>query len=233
MCALSTKVLRQGGPSACNMKQGRNAALAHGTLVGLWHVSFYGRECGTVNPQAPHPYPSPHRPPPSDFRRGKLGRGKFPWARFTPGGARSSLARGYSQVIPSGFQGGKWTFTEANKGNEGLRDLRRNVRDGGDSVLTHGLLFLAIVGDEIELRPCDAFELGGAFRAGKVVADAEGVTLKFVDRGVGLAFVWSFGAGDSHALGFAGGIERVSALVGFSSGQDVILTVVEVQADAL
>src|ERR1035438_8360311 len=97
----------------------------------------------------------------------------------------------------------------------------------------HELLFLAVVGDEIELRARDALELCRAFYAGKVVADAEGVTLEFVDRGESLALVRSFGAGNGHTLGPAGGIERVCALVGFASDEDFILPIVEFEADAL
>jgi hypothetical protein len=95
------------------------------------------------------------------------------------------------------------------------------------------LLFLAVVGDELEPRARDALELSKAFRAGKVVTDAEGVTPEFVDRRGSLVLVRSFGAGNGHALGLAGGIERVSALVGVASDEDLMLAVVEFEADAL
>ena len=93
--------------------------------------------------------------------------------------------------------------------------------------------FLAVVGDEIKTRARSALELGRAFRAGKVVTDAQGIALKFVDRGESLALVRSFGAGNGHALGLRCGIERVSSLVGLVSDQDFILTVIEFEADAL
>jgi len=97
---------------------------------------------------------------------------------------------------------------------------------------SHELLLPAIVGHEIELCARDALELCGAFRAGKIVADEESVALKFIDRRESLAMVRSFGAGNSHALGLAGGIESVSALVRFVSDEDFILTVGEFEADA-
>src|SRR5260370_38156805 len=95
------------------------------------------------------------------------------------------------------------------------------------------LFFFAAVGDEIELRALHTLELCGAFRAGKVIADAEGVTLQFVDRGQSLPIVRSFGAGNSHALGLAGGIERVSPLVRQASAGTLILAVVKFEADGL
>src|ERR1035438_2966824 len=71
------------------------------------------------------------------------------------------------------------------------------------------LFLLPIVGHEIEARARDALELGGAFRAGKVVADAERVTFEFVDRRESLAAARSCRAGNGHALGLGGGIQRV------------------------
>ena len=95
------------------------------------------------------------------------------------------------------------------------------------------LLFLAVVSDQIEPRALDALELCGAFRSGKILADAESVTLKCIDRGESLANIWSFGAVNGHALWLAGGIERVGAFVGVASDRDFILTVFELEANAL
>src|SRR2546421_5750696 len=68
------------------------------------------------------------------------------------------------------------------------------------ALLRNTLLLFARVGNEIKLCAGDALELSGALRAGKVVADAEGITLEFIDRGESLAIVGPFGAENGHAL---------------------------------
>ena len=90
-----------------------------------------------------------------------------------------------------------------------------------------------MVGHEIELRAGTGLKLRGAFRAGKVVADAERAVLEFIDRGESLAVVRSLRAGDDHALGLAAGIEPVSAPVGFLSDEHFLFTVVQFEADHL
>jgi len=95
------------------------------------------------------------------------------------------------------------------------------------------LLLLAIVGDEIKASARDALEFGGAFVAGKIVADAERLALEFVDCRESLAIVWSFGAGNGDALGLGGGIERICAPVGRFSDEDLIFAVVKFETDAL
>src|SRR5438874_2188928 len=62
------------------------------------------------------------------------------------------------------------------------------------------LLLLAIVSHEIELRARDGLELGRTLGAGKVVADAQYVTVQFVDRRESLAVVRPFCAGDGHSF---------------------------------
>ena len=95
------------------------------------------------------------------------------------------------------------------------------------------LLIFAIVSHKIKLRARDALELGGAFRAGKVVADAKRVTFEFVDRRKSLAAIHPIRAGNGHALRLGGGIDRVSTPVGFVSNENFILTVVQFEADDL
>src|ERR1035438_3328630 len=95
------------------------------------------------------------------------------------------------------------------------------------------LLIFAIVSHKIKLRARDALELGGAFRAGKVVADAERVTFEFVDRRESLAAIRSCRAGNGHALGLGGGIQRVSASVGRPSYEYFISAAIQFKADAL
>jgi hypothetical protein len=63
-------------------------------------------------------------------------------------------------------------------------------------------LFLSVVGDEVEFGAGSGFEFGGAFCAGEIVADAEGVAFDVVDAGEGFAGVGSFGADDGHAFWF-------------------------------
>ena len=95
------------------------------------------------------------------------------------------------------------------------------------------LLVLTMVYHEIEAGAGEALEFCGAFRAGKVVADAEGVTFEFVDRRESLAIVRSFGAGNGDAFRLGGGIERVSAPIGCLSDKNLIFSVVKFEADAL
>jgi len=62
--------------------------------------------------------PSPFIPLPIGW-----GEGDLHGARFTPGGARSSLGRGYYHVIPTGFQFGSLRSKKTNDGAQALRVL--------------------------------------------------------------------------------------------------------------
>ena len=50
-------------------------------------------------------------------------------------------------------------------------------------VWTHALFLLPAVGHQVQLRAREALELCGAFRSGKVVADAERFSFEFIDCG--------------------------------------------------
>jgi hypothetical protein len=97
----------------------------------------------------------------------------------------------------------------------------------------HTLFLLPVAGHQIDPPSRDALELRGSFRTGKVVADAERVSFELVDGGERLAMVRSLRAGNRHALGLAGGIDRVSAPVGIVADEDFVFTAVEFQADGL
>src|ERR1051325_2475907 len=75
------------------------------------------------------------------------------------------------------------------------------------------LLFLPVVGHQIELCARDTLELRWPLRAGKIVADAERIPIEFVDGGERLAPIWPLGPGNGDALGLRAGVERVSASV--------------------
>jgi hypothetical protein len=52
----------------------------------------------------PSPWPSPHRPPPSNSGAARMGRGRFLFGEFSQGGVRASLTLGYFLLAPSGRQ---------------------------------------------------------------------------------------------------------------------------------
>jgi hypothetical protein len=68
--------------------------------------------------------------------------------------------------------------------------------DKRQSEVSGGWLFFAFVGDEEELRAAGGGELGGAFFAAEVVADAQSVALEFEDGGEEFALVGALAADD-------------------------------------
>jgi small multidrug resistance pump len=93
------------------------------------------------------------------------------------------------------------------------------------------LLLLALVSDEVEFCAGNSLELGRTLRAGQIVANAERIPFKFVDRREGLAVVWALGAGNCHACGFGAGIESISAIVGMVSDENFVFTAFHFEAD--
>lgn len=79
-------------------------------------------------------------------------------------------------------------------------------------------LFLAIVGNEVEFGAGGGFEFGGAFCAGEIVTDAEGVAFDFVDARESFAGVGSFGADDGHPFWFRRGVEGPGTGIGLFTG---------------
>ena len=98
-------------------------------------------------------------------------------------------------------------------------------------VMVTQLVLQAIVGHEIELRARKTLELRGPFRARKVVAYAKCVILEFVNRRERLAAVRSFRSSNGHTLGLAGGIQSIGAPIGVAADENLILSVVQFEAD--
>src|SRR5436853_2241199 len=61
-------------------------------------------------------------------------------------------------------------------------------------------LLLALIGDEEEFRFAVGFELLGPARKAKVVTDAQGVAVEFVDGADRLVLIGALGAGDVELL---------------------------------
>ena len=92
---------------------------------------------------------------------------------------------------------------------------------------------LTLVGHQIELGAGKGLEGCGPFRAGEVVADTEGVAGQFVDGGEGFALIRAGGAGDAHALGRLGQVQRVGTPVRFGPDHGLVLPRRQLEADAL